>query len=129
MKPSCYLQAQAPLKLFEPPLQPPGVQQPPLEKKMKPFRLEPYNHSPSEAKGPDFYWDSACSLAQPTGLDRRGKRPPGVFRPEPDPAPRMPFEVRILTQHCLSSSVFGVWGEREEKVCICQGCLCSCVTC
>lgn len=96
VKPSCYLQAQAPLKLFEPPLQPPGMQQPPLEKKMKPFRLEPYNHSPSEAKGPDFYWDSPCSLAQPTGLERRGKRPPGVFRSEPEPAPRMPFEKSLL---------------------------------
>uniref|UniRef100_A0A5F9CCK3 Nonsense-mediated mRNA decay factor n=1 Tax=Oryctolagus cuniculus TaxID=9986 RepID=A0A5F9CCK3_RABIT len=99
VKQPCYLQTQDPVKLFEPSLQPPVMQQPPLEKKMKPFPLEPYNHSPSEVKVPELYWDSAYSVAdsravmpQPANVDRRGKRPPGVFRPEQDPVPRMPFE-------------------------------------
>ncbi|XP_036768472.2 nonsense-mediated mRNA decay factor SMG7 isoform X6 [Manis pentadactyla] len=94
-----YLQTQDPIKLFEPSLQPPVMQQQPLEKKMKPFPMEPYNHNPSEVKVPEFYWDSSYSMAdnraimaQQANPDRRGKRPPGVFRPEQDPAPRMPFE-------------------------------------
>ncbi|XP_062067464.1 nonsense-mediated mRNA decay factor SMG7 isoform X2 [Lepus europaeus] len=98
-----YLQTQDPGKLFEPSLQPPVMQQPPLEKKMKPFPLEPYNHNPSEVKVPELYWDSAYSMAdsravmpQPATVDRRGKRPPGVFRPEQDPVPRMPFEKSLL---------------------------------
>ncbi|XP_017195199.1 nonsense-mediated mRNA decay factor SMG7 isoform X1 [Oryctolagus cuniculus] len=103
VKQPCYLQTQDPVKLFEPSLQPPVMQQPPLEKKMKPFPLEPYNHSPSEVKVPELYWDSAYSVAdsravmpQPANVDRRGKRPPGVFRPEQDPVPRMPFEKSLL---------------------------------
>ncbi|XP_073072982.1 nonsense-mediated mRNA decay factor SMG7 isoform X6 [Manis javanica] len=94
-----YLQTQDPIKLFEPSLQPPVMQQQPLEKKMKPFPMEPYNHNPSEVKVPEFYWDSSYSMAdnravmaQQANPDRRGKRPPGVFRPEQDPVPRMPFE-------------------------------------
>ncbi|XP_027466118.1 protein SMG7 isoform X8 [Zalophus californianus] len=94
-----YLQSQDPIKLFEPSLQPPVMQQQPLEKKMKPFPMEPYNHNPSEVKVPEFYWDSSYSMAdnravmaQPANMDRRGKRSPGVFRPEQDPVPRMPFE-------------------------------------
>lgn len=95
-----YLQTQDPIKLFEPSLQPPVIQQQPLEKKMKPFPMEPYNHNPSEVKVPEFYWDSSYSMAdnravmaQQPNMDRRSKRSPGVFRPEQDPVPRMPFEV------------------------------------
>ncbi|XP_025733339.1 nonsense-mediated mRNA decay factor SMG7 isoform X9 [Callorhinus ursinus] len=98
-----YLQSQDPIKLFEPSLQPPVMQQQPLEKKMKPFPMEPYNHNPSEVKVPEFYWDSSYSMAdnravmaQPANMDRRGKRSPGVFRPEQDPVPRMPFEKSLL---------------------------------
>uniref|UniRef100_A0A8C0ABP1 Nonsense-mediated mRNA decay factor n=1 Tax=Bos mutus grunniens TaxID=30521 RepID=A0A8C0ABP1_BOSMU len=94
-----YLQTQDPIKLFEPSLQPPVRQQQPLEKTMKPFPMEPYNHNPSEVKIPEFYWDSSYStadnravMAQQASVDRRGKRSPGVFRPEQDPVPRMPFE-------------------------------------
>lgn len=103
VKQSYYLQTQDPIKLFEPSLQPPVMQQQPLEKKMKPFPMEPYNHNPSEVKVPEFYWDSSYSLAdnravmaQQANMDRRGKRSPGVFRPEQDPVPRMPFEKSLL---------------------------------
>ncbi|XP_045392333.1 protein SMG7 isoform X5 [Lemur catta] len=98
-----YLQTQDPIKLFEPSLQPPVMQQQPLEKKMKPFPMEPYNHNPSEVSVPEFYWDSSYSMAdnravmaQQANMDRRGKRSPGVFRPEQDPMPRMPFEKSLL---------------------------------
>ncbi|XP_029415085.1 protein SMG7 isoform X8 [Nannospalax galili] len=98
-----YLQTQDPIKLFEPSLQPPVMQQQPLEKKMKPFPMEPYNHNPSEVKVPEFYWDSSFSMAdnravmtQQPNMDRRSKRSPGVFRPEQDPVPRMPFEKSLL---------------------------------
>ncbi|KAM8817777.1 nonsense-mediated mRNA decay factor SMG7 isoform 4-T4 [Rhynchonycteris naso] len=98
-----YLQTQDPIKLFEPSLQPPVMQQQPLEKKMKPFPMEPYNHNPSEVKIPEFYWDSSYSvadnravMAQQANMDRRGKRAPGVFRSEQDPVPRMPFEKSLL---------------------------------
>lgn len=98
-----YLQTQDPIKLFEPSLQPPVIQQQPLEKKMKPFPMEPYNHNPSEVKVPEFYWDSSYSMAdnravmaQQPNVDRRSKRSPGVFRPEQDPVPRMPFEKSLL---------------------------------
>ncbi|XP_063095775.1 nonsense-mediated mRNA decay factor SMG7 isoform X7 [Cavia porcellus] len=98
-----YLQTQDPIKLFEPSLQPPVMQQQPLEKKMKPFPMEPYNHNPSEVKVPEFYWDSSYSMAdnraimaQQANMDRRGKRSPGVFHPEQDPVPRMPFEKSLL---------------------------------
>ncbi|XP_045838719.1 protein SMG7 isoform X5 [Meles meles] len=103
VKQSYYLQSQDPIKLFEPSLQPPVMQQQPLEKKMKPFPMEPYNHNPSEVKVPEFYWDSSYSMAdnravmaQQANMDRRGKRSPGVFRPEQDPVPRMPFEKSLL---------------------------------
>ncbi|KAM6219978.1 nonsense-mediated mRNA decay factor SMG7 [Rhynchocyon petersi] len=98
-----YLQTQEPIKLFEPSLQPPVIQQQPLEKKMKPFPMEPYNHNPSEIKVPEFYWDSSYNMAenravmaQQANMDRRGKRSPGVFRPEQDPVSRMPFEKSLL---------------------------------
>ncbi|XP_045153791.1 protein SMG7 isoform X5 [Echinops telfairi] len=98
-----YLQTQDPIKLFEPSLQPPVMQQQPLEKKMKPFPMEPYNHNPSEVKVPEFYWDSSYNMADnrvvmapQVNMDRRGKRTPGVFRPEQDPVPRMPFEKSLL---------------------------------
>ncbi|XP_007481002.1 nonsense-mediated mRNA decay factor SMG7 isoform X5 [Monodelphis domestica] len=94
-----YLQTQDSLKLFEPSLQPPVMQQQPLEKKMKPFTMEPYNQNPSEVKVPEFYWDPTYNMAdnravmtQQASVDRRGKRPPGVFPSEQDPVPRMPFE-------------------------------------
>ncbi|KAJ6650947.1 hypothetical protein lerEdw1_001420, partial [Lerista edwardsae] len=95
-----YLQSQDPLKLFEQSLQPPLLQQQqPLEKKMKPFPMEPYNHNPSEVKVPEFYWDSygmtdnrVVIAQQQVNIDRRGKRPQGVFRPEQDAVPRMGFE-------------------------------------
>uniref|UniRef100_A0A8C3TD37 Nonsense-mediated mRNA decay factor n=1 Tax=Chelydra serpentina TaxID=8475 RepID=A0A8C3TD37_CHESE len=94
-----YLRAQDPLKLFEQSLQPPVMQQQPLEKKMKPFPMEPYNHNPSEVKMPEFYWDSSYGMAdnrvvmaQQANMDRRGKRPQGVFRPEQDTVPRTAFE-------------------------------------
>lgn len=35
-------------------------------------------------------------MAQQANMDRRGKRSPGVFRPEQDPVPRMPFEKSLL---------------------------------
>ncbi|KAM7162140.1 nonsense-mediated mRNA decay factor SMG7 isoform 2-T3 [Macrochelys suwanniensis] len=98
-----YLRAQDPLKLFEQSLQPPVMQQQPLEKKMKPFPMEPYNHNPSEVKMPEFYWDSSYGIAdnrvvmaQQANMDRRGKRPQGVFRPEQDTVPRMAFEKSLL---------------------------------
>ncbi|XP_038268902.1 protein SMG7 isoform X4 [Dermochelys coriacea] len=98
-----YLQAQDPLKLFEQSLQPPVMQQQPLEKKMKPFPMEPYNHNPSEVKMPEFYWDSSYGMAdnrvvmaQQANMDRRGKRPQGIFRPEQDTVPRMAFEKSLL---------------------------------
>ncbi|KAJ7426128.1 Protein SMG7 [Willisornis vidua] len=97
VKQSYYLQAQDPLKLFEQSLQPPVMQQQPLEKKMKPFPMEPYNQNPSEVKVPEYYWDSSYGMAdnrvmaQQSNLDRRGKRP-GVFRSEQDAVSRMTFE-------------------------------------
>ncbi|XP_036058041.1 protein SMG7 isoform X4 [Onychomys torridus] len=98
-----YLQTQDPIKLFEPSLQPPVIQQQPLEKKMKPFPMEPYNHNPSEVKVPEFYWDSSYNvtdnravMVQQPNMDRRSKRSPGVFRPEQDPVPRMPLEKSLL---------------------------------
>nr|XP_009937869.1 PREDICTED: protein SMG7 isoform X2 [Opisthocomus hoazin] len=96
-----YLQAQDPLKLFEQSLQPPVMQQQPLEKKMKPFPMEPYNQNPSEVKVPEYYWDSSYGMAdnrvmaQQSNMDRRGKRQ-GVFRPEQDAVSRMTFEKSLL---------------------------------
>ncbi|XP_010589257.2 nonsense-mediated mRNA decay factor SMG7 isoform X8 [Loxodonta africana] len=108
-----YLQTQDPIKLFEPSLQPPVMQQQPLEKKMKPFPMEPYNHSPSEVKVPEFYWDSSynmadnrAAMAQQANMDRRGKRSPGAFRPEQDPVPRMPFEERY-PNNSVFNEVYG----------------------
>ncbi|XP_010134467.1 PREDICTED: protein SMG7 isoform X3 [Buceros rhinoceros silvestris] len=101
VKQSYYLQAQDPLKLFEQSLQPPVMQQQPLEKKMKPFPMEPYNQNPSEVKMPEYYWDSSYSMAdnrvmaQQSNVDRRGKRH-GVFRPEQDAISRMTFEKSLL---------------------------------
>ncbi|XP_019386515.1 PREDICTED: protein SMG7 isoform X2 [Crocodylus porosus] len=97
-----YIQAQDPLKLFEQSLQPQVMQQQPLEKKMKPFSMEPYNQNPSEVKMPEFYWDSSYGLAdnrvmaQQNNMDRRGKRQQGVFRPEQDTVSRMAFEKSLL---------------------------------
>ncbi|XP_072722696.1 nonsense-mediated mRNA decay factor SMG7 isoform X4 [Ciconia boyciana] len=101
VKQSYYLQAQDPLKLFEQSLQPPVMQQQPLEKKMKPFPMEPYNQNPSEVKVPEYYWDSSYGMAdnrvmaQQSNVDRRGKRQ-GVFRPEQDAVSRMTFEKSLL---------------------------------
>ncbi|XP_054977573.1 nonsense-mediated mRNA decay factor SMG7 isoform X2 [Sorex araneus] len=89
LKEPSFLPAQAPLRLFEPPLPPPGTQ-PPLEKP-KPFPLEPYGHSPAD-RSHELYWDRRAVRAQQAGLERRAKRPPGGFRPEQDAAPRAPFE-------------------------------------
>uniref|UniRef100_A0A8B9F0I9 Nonsense-mediated mRNA decay factor n=1 Tax=Amazona collaria TaxID=241587 RepID=A0A8B9F0I9_9PSIT len=97
VKQSYYLQTQDPLKLFEQSLQPPVMQQQPLEKKMKPFPMEPYNQNPSEVKVPEYYWDSSYGMAdnrvmaQQSNMERRGKRQ-GVFRPEQDAVSRMTFE-------------------------------------
>lgn len=101
MKQPYYLQGQDPVKLFEHSLQPSLLQQQqPLEKKMKPFPMEPYNQNPSEVKMPEFYWDSygmadnrVVMTQQQANVDRRGKRQQGVFRPEQDPMSRMGFEV------------------------------------
>ncbi|XP_040841282.1 protein SMG7 isoform X2 [Ochotona curzoniae] len=91
-KPPYYLQPQDPGALLEPGLQPAALQQP-LEKKRKPFPLEPCHHSPSDASLPDFYWDSAYSMADSRAVvDRRGKRAPAGFRLEQEPMPRVPFE-------------------------------------
>ncbi|XP_062353005.1 nonsense-mediated mRNA decay factor SMG7 isoform X4 [Cinclus cinclus] len=96
-----YLQAQDPLKLFEQSLQPPVMQQQPLEKKMKPFPMEPYNQNPSDVKVPEYYWDSSYGMtdnrvmSQQSNLDRRGKRQ-GVFRSEQDAVSRMTFEKSLL---------------------------------
>ncbi|XP_058524917.1 nonsense-mediated mRNA decay factor SMG7 isoform X5 [Ochotona princeps] len=99
-KPPYYLQPQDPGTLLEPALQPAALQQP-LEKKRKPF-LEPCHHSPSDASVPDFYWDSAYSMADSRAVvDRRGKRPPAGFRLEQEPMSRVPFEERYP-----NSSVF-----------------------
>ncbi|XP_072854226.2 nonsense-mediated mRNA decay factor SMG7 isoform X3 [Pogona vitticeps] len=108
-----YLQGQDPLKLFEQSLQPPLLQQQqPLEKKMKPFPMEPYNQNPSEVKVPEFYWDSygiadnrMVMAQQQTNMDRRGKRQQGVFRPEQDPVPRMGFEERY--PNSMFNEVYG----------------------
>lgn len=108
VKQSYYLQAQDPLKLFEQSLQPPVMQQQPLEKKMKPFPMEPYNQNPSEVKVPEYYWDSSYGMAdnrvmaQQSNMDRRGKRQ-GVFRPEQDAVSRMTFEVKIHVKVVKSS--------------------------
>ncbi|POI32362.1 hypothetical protein CIB84_003885, partial [Bambusicola thoracicus] len=97
VKQSYYLQAQDPLKLFEQSLQSPVMQQQPLEKKMKPFPMEPYNQNPSEVKVPEYYWDSSFGMAdnrvmaQQSNMERRGKRQ-GVFRPEQDAVSRLTFE-------------------------------------
>lgn len=40
--------------------------------------------------------DNRAVIAQQANMDRRGKRSPGVFRPEQDPVPRMPFEKSLL---------------------------------
>lgn len=40
--------------------------------------------------------DNRAVMAQQANMDRRGKRSPGVFRPEQDPVPRMPFEKSLL---------------------------------
>ncbi|XP_015668610.1 protein SMG7 isoform X4 [Protobothrops mucrosquamatus] len=104
MKQPYYLQGQDPVKLFEHSLQPPLLQQQqPLEKKMKPFPMEPYNQNPSEVKMPEFYWDSygmadnrVVMAQQQANMDRRGKRQQGVFRPEQDPMSRMAFEKSLL---------------------------------
>ncbi|XP_036610169.1 protein SMG7 isoform X8 [Trichosurus vulpecula] len=108
-----YLQTQDSLKLFEPSLQPPVMQQQPLEKKMKPFTMEPYNQNPSEVKVPEFYWDPTYNMAdnravmtQQASVDRRGKRPPGVFPSEQDPVPRMPFEERY-PNNSMFNEVYG----------------------
>jgi len=104
VKQSYYLQAQDPLKLFEQSLQSPVMQQQPLEKKMKPFPMEPYNQNPSEVKVPEYYWDSSFGMAdnrvmaQQSNMERRGKRQ-GVFRPEQDAVSRLTFEVKI----CITS--------------------------
>ncbi|XP_015491152.1 protein SMG7 isoform X8 [Parus major] len=96
-----YLQAQDPLKLFEQSLQPPVMQQQPLEKKMKPFPMEPYNQNPSEVKVPEYYWDSSYGMTdnrvitQQSNMDRRGKRQ-GVFCSEQDAVSRMTFEKSLL---------------------------------
>uniref|UniRef100_A0A8B9IS52 SMG7 nonsense mediated mRNA decay factor n=1 Tax=Amazona collaria TaxID=241587 RepID=A0A8B9IS52_9PSIT len=101
VKQSYYLQTQDPLKLFEQSLQPPVMQQQPLEKKMKPFPMEPYNQNPSEVKVPEYYWDSSYGMAdnrvmaQQSNMERRGKRQ-GVFRPEQDAVSRMTFEKSLL---------------------------------
>ncbi|XP_054977575.1 nonsense-mediated mRNA decay factor SMG7 isoform X4 [Sorex araneus] len=92
LKEPSFLPAQAPLRLFEPPLPPPGTQ-PPLEKP-KPFPLEPYGHSPAD-RSHELYWDRRAVRAQQAGLERRAKRPPGGFRPEQDAAPRAPFETLL----------------------------------
>lgn len=101
VKQSYYLQAQDPLKLFEQSLQSPVMQQQPLEKKMKPFPMEPYNQNPSEVKVPEYYWDSSFGMAdnrvmaQQSNMERRGKRQ-GVFRPEQDAVSRLTFEKSLL---------------------------------
>lgn len=84
------------------------MQQQPLEKKMKPFPMEPYNQNPSEVKVPEYYWDSSYGMAdnrvmaQQSNMDRRGKRQ-GVFRPEQDAVSRMTFEVKIHIKVVKSS--------------------------
>uniref|UniRef100_A0A8B9ESQ5 Nonsense-mediated mRNA decay factor n=1 Tax=Anser cygnoides TaxID=8845 RepID=A0A8B9ESQ5_ANSCY len=111
VKQSYYLQAQDPLKLFEQSLQPPVMQQQPLEKKMKPFPMEPYNQNPSEVKVPEYYWDSSYGMAdnrvmaQQSNMDRRGKRQ-GVFRPEQDAVSRMNFEERY-PNNSMFNEVYG----------------------
>ncbi|XP_078499263.1 nonsense-mediated mRNA decay factor SMG7 isoform X3 [Lissotriton helveticus] len=104
MKQSYYMASQEPMKLFEQSLQHPSMQQP-LEKKMKPFPMEPYNPVPSEVKVADMFWGEAPAntysmaetralMEQQASMDRRSKRPPGVFRPDQDPVNRMAFEER-----------------------------------
>uniref|UniRef100_A0A8D2PLV9 Nonsense-mediated mRNA decay factor n=1 Tax=Zosterops lateralis melanops TaxID=1220523 RepID=A0A8D2PLV9_ZOSLA len=114
-----YLQAQDPLKLFEQSLQPPVMQQQPLEKKMKPFPMEPYNQNPSEVKVPEYYWDSSYGMTdnrvmtQQSNMDRRGKRQ-GVFHSEQDAVSRMSFEKSLLEKPselmCQSSSFLSLSG-------------------
>ncbi|KAM4895843.1 nonsense-mediated mRNA decay factor SMG7 isoform 3-T4 [Sylvia borin] len=114
-----YLQAQDPLKLFEQSLQPPVMQQQPLEKKMKPFPMEPYNQNPSEVKVPEYYWDSSYGMSdnrvmtQQSNMDRRGKRQ-GVFHSEQDAVSRMTFEKSLLEKPselmCQSSSFLSLSG-------------------
>ncbi|XP_063263817.1 nonsense-mediated mRNA decay factor SMG7 isoform X3 [Prinia subflava] len=114
-----YLQAQDPLKLFEQSLQPPVMQQQPLEKKMKPFPMEPYNQNPSEVKVPEYYWDSSYGMTdnrvmtQQSNMDRRGKRQ-GVFHSEQDAVSRMTFEKSLLEKPselmCQSSSFLSLSG-------------------
>ncbi|MEE6495886.1 hypothetical protein FKM82_002177 [Ascaphus truei] len=87
------------LNMLEQCLQHPIMQQP-LEKKMKPFPMEAYNHGASEVKMPDFYWvdppsynlpDNRALLAQQSLNNQRGKRQLG-YRSGQDSMARVPFE-------------------------------------
>ncbi|XP_069497502.1 nonsense-mediated mRNA decay factor SMG7 isoform X3 [Ambystoma mexicanum] len=102
MKQSYFLASHEPMKLFEQPCQHPSMQQP-LEKKMKPFPMEPYNQVASEVKVPDMFWGEAPAntysmaetralMEQQATMDRRSKRPQGVFRPDQEAVARMAFE-------------------------------------
>ncbi|EHA98890.1 Protein SMG7 [Heterocephalus glaber] len=86
------------------------MQQQPLEKKMKPFPMEPYNHNPSEVKFPEFCWDSSYSMASNrtimANMDHRGKWSPGVFHPQHDPVLMMPFEERY-PKNGMFNEVYG----------------------
>ncbi|XP_069497506.1 nonsense-mediated mRNA decay factor SMG7 isoform X6 [Ambystoma mexicanum] len=104
MKQSYFLASHEPMKLFEQPCQHPSMQQP-LEKKMKPFPMEPYNQVASEVKVPDMFWGEAPAntysmaetralMEQQATMDRRSKRPQGVFRPDQEAVARMAFEER-----------------------------------
>ncbi|XP_069497503.1 nonsense-mediated mRNA decay factor SMG7 isoform X4 [Ambystoma mexicanum] len=106
MKQSYFLASHEPMKLFEQPCQHPSMQQP-LEKKMKPFPMEPYNQVASEVKVPDMFWGEAPAntysmaetralMEQQATMDRRSKRPQGVFRPDQEAVARMAFEKSLL---------------------------------
>ncbi|XP_043941228.1 protein SMG7 isoform X2 [Protopterus annectens] len=88
---------QDPLKLFEQSLQM-QQQQASLDKKLKPFSMEQFNPAPSDLKMQDFYWNAHYPATDRSLLsmnnDRMIKRQtqPGVFRPDQDSVPRMPFE-------------------------------------
>ncbi|XP_053325825.1 nonsense-mediated mRNA decay factor SMG7 isoform X3 [Spea bombifrons] len=105
MKQPYYMDGRLPaesLSMLEQCLQHPIMQQqPPLEKKMKPFPMEAYNQNTADVKMSDYYWgdnssynmnDNRALLAQQSLNNQRVKRPPAGYRPVPDSMTRMPFE-------------------------------------
>ncbi|XP_040216258.1 protein SMG7 isoform X2 [Rana temporaria] len=89
-----------PMSMLEQCLQHSAMQQP-LEKKVKPFHMDTYNHSSAEMKISDFYWgdqssynlnDNRSLLAQQSVNNQRSQRQPTGYRTGQDAVTRLPFE-------------------------------------